>query len=226
MTRAGWVIASRNELVLRSYRPCDYPQVVGLMASTMLLGAPMIGNGITHYVEACLAPYLENPEPDAAVVVDGDGTVIAYALVCVDPKAGERAARRATCRLALTVGGIWLRGRLDRESARFYWARVRDLGGLLRGTGLRSTSPHAHLNVASGLRSGSAALMLRDHIDATVRSSGHSQWCGEVNAIEGRRDTALTRLGFEVVGRTPNHTLSRFIGRRVERLALRRQLDQ
>jgi hypothetical protein len=47
---------------------------------------------------------------------------------------------------------------------------------------------------------------------------------GEVNAPLGARVSALERLGFAVVKRQKNHTLSQLTGRVVERLTVERQL--
>ena len=84
--------------------------------------------------------------------------------------------------------------------------------------------PHAHVNVEAGRRSGTAALLLLEHVDQRVAAAGFTQWIGEVNAPSGRRLAALERLGFTVVGRTPNRTLSRLTGDPVERLTLRRDV--
>ncbi len=227
MTSLSLTPGQRRDLSLRPYQSGDYHGVAHLMRSTLLLGEPLHGRGLDCYIEACLAPYLEMTIPDVAhavVLTNGSGDIVAYALVCTHPAAGETAVRRASLRLITKVARAWVRGDIDPTVKRFYRSRLRDLTGLIRGSRDRKLLPHAHLNVATGLRSGSAALMLRDFIDHTVSTAGSNCWMGEVNAITGQRASALTRLGFEVIERVPNHTLSRCIGKPVERLTLRRQL--
>lgn len=217
---------ARDQLTVRACSPSDHAAMAELMTSTMLLGAPVTVAGLEPYVWACLDPYLQRPGAESVVAVDAAGAVVGYALIGLDSVAVDRRARRALVPLVRTVASQWIRGRLPRDAARFYRLRMRDLLGLARGARHRAGEPHGHLNVAAGLRSGSVALMLRDHIDECVARAGHTRWWGEVNAEEGRRATALTRLGFEVIGRAPNHTLSRFTGQRVERLTLCRRLDE
>jgi hypothetical protein len=83
---------------------------------------------------------------------------------------------------------------------------------------------HAHLNIVSSHRSGSAAVLLRQHIDQRARLAGAWGWFAEVNAPAGRRLQALERVVGPVTDRNPNHTLTWMTGEPVERLTVVRHL--
>lgn len=216
--------SSAGSLRRRAMRHGDEVGVVALMESTIVLGKPVHGADLAAYVRACFAPYAGRRRRDAAVVVDSDQRIVGYALVCTDPSAGERDARWASVRLGVAIVRLWLTGRLSPATRRFYVARLRDVRGLLGSSGERAMLPHAHVNVEAGRRSGTAALLLLEHVDQRVAAAGYTRWIGEVNAPTGRRVAALERLGFTVVGRTPNNTLSRLTGSPVERLTLHRDV--
>jgi hypothetical protein len=202
----------------------DVAAVTDLMESTLVLGRPLGGADLRDYVRACLEPYVGRRARDAAVIVDDHRRVLGYALVCVDPARGEVDTRRAMLRLGARVLWTALRGQLNPVTRRFYLARIRDIAGLMSVGSARTTRPHAHLNIDIAVRSGTAALLLLDHIDARVAAAGFGEWIGEVNAPEGRRAGALERLGFVVIERRRNVTLSWCAGRPVERLTLLRTL--
>jgi hypothetical protein len=207
-------------------RTDDVEAVTQLMETTIVLGQPVAGVDLGDYVRACLSPFVGRRARDAAVVVDDDGRIVAYALVCTDPPSGERAARRAVVGLVMRTLVRGAHGGLGAATRRFYVDRLRDMKGLASSAGPRRANPHAHLNIAAGTRSGTAALLLLEHVDTRVALAGFEHWVGEVNAPSGRRARALERLGFEVVDRRPNLTLSRCAGQPVERLTLLRRIPR
>jgi hypothetical protein len=150
--------------------------------------------------------------------------VVAYALVCTRPDDHARHVRRATARLASALAHDAVRGRLDASSRAFFRQRIRDAAALTHSVRTPPAPAHAHLNVADTGRSGRAALTLRDHIDARVTASGLDSWFAEINAEEGSRAAALQRIGFVIVDRQPNHTLTWLCERPVERLTVVREL--
>jgi hypothetical protein len=207
---------------LRILRFDDFDDVVDLAMSTFALGKPVEQRWMRRYVEAGIRPFVLAGQSSSVVAVDGLGTVIGYALVCVDPARTEARLRRSMLLHSLTVPWSLVAG--GRPAWHFYVDRCRDVPDLVRPETSRSDSPHVHLNIRLDQRSGSAALALLESIDTTVRESGASRWLGEVNALVGRRASALERLGFSVRHRVPNRTLSRLVGRPVERLMLERQV--
>lgn len=206
---------------------CLDDAVIGdLFAATLLLGRPL-GYHLAaahRYADLCLGWYLGPGRADAAVAVDEHGAIHGYALVCINGAHHARWVRWRSARLAARVLGGLLIGRVDRPSRRFYSDRLRDTMALWRGQRRTEAPAHAHLNVVTGSRSGSAALVLRNHIDERCRVAGITAWSGEINAVVGTRERALERLGLAVVHRDPNHTLSASTGHQVVRLTVHREV--
>jgi len=200
----------------------DSAAVRALFAATFCLGRPAEFALPDGYVDLCLGWYLGPGAGDAAVI-ENDGEVVGYALVCGDPAAHHRWARRTSAALAVQLVPRCLRPEAA-DLRHFATARLRDLRAV-RSTTRRPPMPvHAHLNVASPHRSGSAAVLLRDHIDERALMANAPGWFAEVNAIRGRRFQALERVLGPVTERRPNHTLTWLSGRPVERLTVVRPL--
>lgn len=218
------------ELVLRTPTTADDQAIGELFDATLALGEPL---GFTlargdRYRDLCLRWYLDAERAGAVVILDpagaGADAIIGYALVCTDESAYRKVIRRKVGRF---VGGTMFATvtcRLNAPSRRFYADRLRDAVQLARSLERRPSAAHVHLNVRSDHRSGSAALLLLEHVDQYCRGRGVECWSGEINAAVGSRQRALTRLGLDVVARVPNHTLSRQVGRPVERLLIVRDL--
>lgn len=204
----------------------DDAAVAALFDDTVLLGTPFdtMPAGFDAYRDVCLGWYLGPGRRNAALAVDGDGAPVGYALVCTDEAAANRWSARASGRLVLAVASAAARRRLDPAGRRFYRSRVRDVGRLARARTAPPAAAHAHVNVATGFRSGSATIALVAHVDDVCRRSGHRTWYGEMNERPGRRLRALERLGLEVVGTAPNRTLSAVLGEPVVRLTLLRRV--
>jgi NTE family protein len=204
----------------------DHDAVRRIFRSTLLLGheLPFSLPDLARYESLCLDWYLGPGQEDAAVVESDDGRVVGYALVCIDNAANARWTRRRAARFALSVAGGFARGRYRGEAARFYRCRLRDGIAMWRSGRAEPMPAHVHLNLEHGWRDGAARRLLTDHIDERVRQAGLPGWYGEINALTGYRFRALERLGGRIVHRAPNHTLSAFLERPVERLTLSRSL--
>ncbi len=214
-------------IATRPLRPGDDTRIAELFEATVALGHPAPAGlvGFEIYRRMCLGWYLERGRDDAAVAVAPTGAIAGYAFVCANEQDQTRFARESVGELVGTIGRAALRGRLDRTSRRFYQGRLRDLAGLLRSRREPVAAVHAHLNVSGGHRRGDVALALVAHIDEVCRAAGEPAWYGEVNEKVGRRSRALQRLGFDVLDRVPNHTLTALVGQPVERLTILRRLD-
>lgn len=200
----------------------DRDRIATLFTTTFCLGRPAHFELPHSYIELCLGWYL-GPGAHEAGVVEHDGEVVGYALVCSDPEAHHRWVRWAAATFATRVAPQCLR-RDATQLRGFARARLRDLRAV-RASALQPPMPvHAHLNIASSQRSGSAAVLLRQHIDQRAHLAGAPGWFAEVNAPVGRRLQALERVVGPVTDRRPNHTLTWMTGEAVERLTVVRHL--
>lgn len=210
-------------MLLRDLRPgADDAIIRTLFIQTFCLGRPAQFELPAAYIDLCLGWYL-GPGAHEAAVVEHDGEVVGYALVCSDPNAHHRWVRRATAAFASSLAPRCLR-RDAKQLRAFARARLRDLGAVRASTVLPPMPVHAHLNIVSSQRSGSAAVLLRQHIDHRARLAGAQGWFAEVNAPVGRRLQALERVVGPVTDRRPNHTLTWMTGGAVERLTVVRHL--
>jgi hypothetical protein len=80
------------------------------------------------------------------------------------------------------------------------------------------------MNALRDARSAGAGRLFLDHVDQVCRDLGEPGWFGEMNARAGRRARVIERHVGEVVGRTPNRTLSWLAGSTVDRLTVVRRL--
>ena len=207
----------------RDLRPgADDAIIRMLFTQTFCLGRPAPFELPAAYVELCLGWYL-GPGAHEAAVIEHDGEVVGYALVCSEPQAHHRWVRRATATFATRLAPQCLR-RDAGQLRHFARARLRDLRAV-RTTAVQPPMPvHAHLNIVSSQRSGSVATLLRQHIDDRARLAGAHGWFAEVNAPVGRRLQALERVVGPVTHRQLNHTLTWMTGEPVERLTVVRHL--
>jgi|GEM_PF-306390 len=224
------VSASRRsaDLRVRPLRPGDDAAIGRLFDDTLSLGEPLpfVLTCAREYRELSIGWYLTTARDDAAVVVDAaDPTeIVGYALVCTDEAQYGRTMKLPTLRFVLRALWMLVTLRMNAPSRRFYTDRARDVFALVDDHRIRPARAHAHLNVSAGKRSGSAALLLREHIDDRCRRAGLDAWSGDINARVGERRRALERLGLTVVSSRRNHTLSRRMGCEVERLMVVRSL--
>jgi hypothetical protein len=210
-------------VLLRDLRPgVDDTIIRTLFLETFCMGRPAPFELPPTYVQLCLGWYL-GPGSHEAAVVEHHGEVVGYALVCSDPAAHHRWVQRATATFVTRAAPRCLRR--EATSLRgFARARLRDLRAVRASTVQPPMPVHAHLNIVSSQRSGSAAVLLRQHIDHRARLAGAQGWFAEVNAPVGRRLQALERVVGPVTDRRPNHTLTWMTGEAVERLTVVRHL--
>ncbi len=204
----------------------DDDPVRAIFRSTLLLGAelPFTLPDLDRYESLCLDWYLGPGREDAAVVEADDGKVVGYTLVCTDAEAHSRWVRRRGAWFALGLLRGFALGRYRGDAALFYRCRLRDGVAMWRSGPVPPMPAHAHLNLEQGWRDGGARRLLTDHIDDRVRRAGLCGWYGEINALVGHRSRAIERMGGRIAHRAPNHTLTTFLGRPVERLTLTRSL--
>ena len=179
-----------------------------------------------RYEELGLGWYLTHGINDAAVV-ERDGNVIGYGLFCADAQSFRKHQNQQILLLAIEVLFAFFTFRINVESRRFYWYRIRDSLTIFRS---RNTLPadvhaHAHLNVNRANHDAFAARMLRDHSDAVSRRHGLNAYFGEMNAVGGKRLLSLRRVGGDVVNESRNFTFSWLAGAQVRRLTLVRTVD-
>lgn len=210
---------------LRPLGAGDREAVERIFVETLALGraAPLADDLLRRYTALCVDWYLGPGRADAAVVEDG-GRVIAYALVCTDDEAHGRWERRAAARFVAFVAPRLIVRRWDPPTRAFCRHRLRDGYDLWRAGRRPPARAHAHVDVLPGRRTGAASRLLLEHVDARCRARGLTAWYGEVNALEGRREAALGRLGLEVLAVVPNRTLTRLAGAPVHRLTVRRSV--
>jgi hypothetical protein len=181
--------------------------------------------GLSDYADLCLGWYLGPGRADAGVVIDEAGTVVGYVLVCTHEDEYDRWMKVAMRHMVSHGLARLLIGALDRQTVRFFWNRALDAFRLWRR---RTTPPmpvHAHFNLDRSVRSGRVGYLLRDHIDERCRLVGAAGWYGEMNALSGKRQRGLERLGGEIVRRETNDTLSRLLSTPVERLTVVRTVE-
>jgi hypothetical protein len=211
-------------------RATDDHAVRRVFRSTLALGRPIPFPlpGLARYEAVCLDWYL-GPGRDDAAVVEHDGTVVGYALVCTDEAGHARATRDAAVRFAAWAAPRVVARRLPEPARTFWRLRLADGWAAWR----RSRRPHqpgggvpppahAHLNLVRGARATHATLDLLAHIDERVRAAGLPSWRGEVNAVRGRRRSALERVVGPIVDTVPNRTYTWLAGRPVDRLTVDR----
>ena len=179
-----------------------------------------------RYEELGLGWYLTHGINDAAVV-ERDGNVIGYGLFCADAQSFRKHQNRQVLLLAIEVLFAFFTFRINVESRRFYWYRIRDSLTIFRSRNMlpADVRAHAHLNVNRANHDAFAARMLRDHSDAMSRRHGLNAYFGEMNAVGGKRLLSLRRVGGDVVNESRNFTFSWLAGAQVRRLTLVRTVD-
>jgi hypothetical protein len=206
-------------------RATDDRAVSRVFRSTLALGRPVPFPlpGLARYEALCLDWYL-GPGRDDAAVVEHDGDIVGYALVCTDADDHARATRDEAVRFAVWATPRILTGRLPDPARTFWRLRLRDGWAAWRRSAGYPPRAHAHLNLVPGAQVTRTTLDLLAHIDHRVRAAGLPSWRGEVNAMRGRRQAALQRVVGEVVDSVPNRTYSWLAGRPVDRLTVERDV--
>jgi len=175
-----------------------------------------------RYESLCLDWYLGSGRSNAAVV-DVDGEIVGFALVCTDQADYRRWIRSRAAGYARYSVVTLLRTNPRSPIARFHRCRLWD-GWVM----MRSPTPypaHAHVNVLPHRLASWAGLSLVKCVDDHCRRAGLPGWYGEINAPVGKRASALERVVGPIVYRAPNHTLTWLKGRPVERLTVARTVS-
>lgn len=210
--------------VVRPLTEADEVELRRLFRDTLVMGHPLpffLADG-GRYESLCLDWYLGRGRRDAAVV-DADGQIVGFSLVCVDQAAYRRWVRARAARYALYSVLILMRTNPRSPVARFHRCRLRDGWVMMRGPA-PPFAAHAHVNVLPHQLARWAGKTMVNFVDERCRRAGLSGWYGEINAPVGRRASALERVVGPVAHRAPNHTLSWLMGRPVERLTVARTL--
>lgn len=196
---------------------------------TITIGHPLKFdlNCARQYENLGLSWYLTVGSKDCIVALVNN-EVVGYCLVCTDTKSFERSQKKLLTRLFVCGLFVLSTGRINSESRRFYWYRLRDSVTILRTRKHLPTDVdmHAHLNVHYSRHDGSISRRLRDHADAVCKAHGANAYFGEMNAVGGKRIVSLRRVGGEVVSDSTNHTFSWLTGQDIHRLTLIRFLEE
>ena len=196
---------------------------------TITIGHPLKFdlNCARQYENLGLSWYLNAGSQDCAVALV-DNEAVGDCLVCTDAESFERSQKKLLARLFICGLFVLLTGRINSESRRFYWYRLRDSVAIMRTRKHLPTDVHmhAHLNVHYSRHDGSISRRLRDHADAVCKAHGANAYFGEMNAVGGKRIISLRRVGGEVVSDSTNHTFSWLTGQDIHRLTLIRFLEE
>ena len=196
---------------------------------TITIGHPLKFdlNCARQYENLGLSWYLNAGSQDCAVALV-DNEAVGYCLVCTDAESFERSQKKLLARLSICGLFVLLTGRINSESRRFYWYRLRDSVSIMRTRKQLPTDVHmhAHLNIHYSRHDGSISRRLRDHADAVCKAHGASAYFGEMNAVGGKRIVSLRRVAGEVVSDSTNHTFSWLTGQDIHRLTLIRFLEE
>ena len=196
---------------------------------TITIGHPLKFdlNCARQYENLGLSWYLNAGSQDCAVALV-DNEAVGYCLVCTDAESFERSQKKLLARLSICGLFVLLTGRINSESRRFYWYRLRDSVAIMRTRKHLPTDVHmhAHLNIHYSRHDGSISRRLRDHADAVCKAHGASAYFGEMNAVGGKRIVSLRRVAGEVVSDSTNHTFSWLTGQDIHRLTLIRFLEE
>lgn len=215
-----------GDLALRTLRRSDDSVVAAIFLQTQFLGRPLPFelDGAMPFASLAVGWYLEHGRADSVVAVDVDGVPVGYGLVCVDPVGHGRWLRRQAAATTLRLLASTAVGKVGPQSRAFYRSRLRDAVHLARHGARIEGFGHAHVNVLAAHRSGSAARVIRDHVDQRCRAAGLGGWFGEINALPGQRRGALARVAGELIDSSPNYTLTSLTGVPVQRLTVVRSV--
>jgi len=196
---------------------------------TITIGHPLKFdlNCARQYEKLGLSWYLTEGSKDCVVALV-DNEAVGYCLVCTDTESFERSQKKLLALLFICGLFVLLTGRINSESRRFYWYRLRDSVTIMRTRKHLPTDVHmhAHLNVHYSRHDGSVSRRLRDHADAVCAANSANAYFGEMNAVGGKRIIGLQRVGGAVVSDSTNHTFSWLTGQDIHRLTLIRFLEQ
>jgi GNAT superfamily N-acetyltransferase len=208
--------------VVRRLTDEDEATLRRLFHQTMVMGHPLpfsLADG-GRYESLCLDWYLGRGREDA-VVVDAEGEIVGFALVCTDQVGYRHWVRGRAARYAVYSVLTLCRTNPRSPLARFHRSRLHD-GWVMWRSPPPPFPAHAHVNVLPHRLARWAGKSLLDSVDERCRAAGVPGWYGEINALVGKRAAALARVVGPIEHRAPNHTLTWLMGRPVERLTVTR----
>lgn len=212
-----------SAVTIRPLRRSHDAAVRRVFLGTLVLGrpAPLPTSELTRYASLCLDWYLDHP--DGSAVVEQDGVVRGYLLLCLDSAAHGHWARRQAVRWA---AGAFLRlvtGRLRGPARRFVALRVRD-GLAMRRSPAAPFAAHAHVNLDVEVRDAGVGHRLLGLVDDAVAAAGEDGWYGEMNWPADTTPATVGAVGGVVVHRARNRTLSWLAGTPIDRATVARPL--
>jgi hypothetical protein len=210
---------------VRPYHAGDETAVRAIFRDTVAFGRP-IPFPLTRmgpYERLCMDWFLGPGAADAGVL-EGDGRVLGYVLVCTDLVAFRRWSLLAGAGWVATTLGGFMTGRLRGQEARFHLLRLRDGLEASQHAPAAPMPAYVHMNLDREARSSLGGLLLTRYADQRCREAGLPGWYAEMNAKPGTRATALAAGGINTMHRQPNRTLSWLAGHPVERLTVVREL--
>lgn len=211
--------------MIRRLRPVEGLGVRRIFRETLLLGEPagLVYAALRPYEDLCLGWYLTRGR-DQVRVVEYEGAIAGYVLVCLDQDAFERWMRRAALRWLVESWTRAVTGRLDRAGRRFVRLRMRDGWARWRHGPPAPFAAHAHINLEPALRGAGIGQRLLAFVDRTVAQAGLPGWFGKMNLTADAQLDAIERVGGEIVHWMPNRTLTWLAGEPVRRATLARPL--
>lgn len=211
--------------LVRPLRAADEPHVRRIFRETVALGSPVLpARELRAYEQLCLRWYLDHPAH--SLVVEEDGAVRGYLLVCLDHDAQARWQRRRALRWGAGALGRVATGLARGDARRFVLHRVRDGLATVRDAPAPPHRAHAHVNLDPQLRGVSVGHTLVAAMDRMVADAGLDGWFGEMNWPASQSLEAIERAGAVVVHRQHNHTLSWLAGQPIDRATVARPLDR
>lgn len=211
---------------VRPLQPGDGLEIRRLFRATVGLRRPHAIEyaDLVGYERLCLDWYLTVGRADARVL-ESDGEVVGYLLVCVNQPAYDAWARRRAARWAGRAAYRLATGQLSADARRFAVLHIRD-ARVARRLGNPPPFPaHAHLHVPAGLVDDGIGHRLVAAVDEIVELAGLCGWYGEVDVPAGGSLGTFERDGVQVVHRVPNETYSWIRGTPVHRVTVARSLE-
>lgn len=210
---------------IRPLEPGDGLEIRRLFRSTVRPRRPhaLEYADLVGYERLCIDWYLTVGRADARVV-EQDGEIVGYLLVCLDQPAYDAWARRRAVRWAGRAAFRLATGQLGGDARRFAALHVGDLLAT-RGQGIPRPFPaHAHLNVAASARDDSIGNRLVATVDELVELTGLCGWFGQIDVPASGSLGAFERDGVRIVHRRFNRTSSWTHGTPVHRVTVARSL--
>lgn len=212
-------------VAVRGLHPGDDAEIHRIFRRTMVLGSPpaLPRPAVRAYAEPCLGWYLTHGRGDARVI-EQDGRVTGYALMCLDQEAYGAWMRGALLRWVVGSLGRVLTGRPGRDDAWFLRLRLRDGWDAWREGPVVPFPAHAQLGIVPDRRDSDLSDRLVALVDERVGVAGLPGWFAQLHLARGSSLGALERVGAEIVDWQRSRTMTWLAGRPVHRAIVTRRL--